>query len=213
MVGNRQIRRYRWHLLLLGIAMLIGLVLVGVFYFSHKILQAPVQQVQEQPLVLKNTQKYQYLRDVLLLGNHFVMLRHLPTGQRLILLSQKHLTDKMYHQLFEQPLLPLHVTLLMQVFKSQTGFKEKAVRIQTVTLKTTGRVAANGFEMPYRVYEIKAFVNRQPETFEAYLGEIGEAGRIRGLVFAFNSEHGFSTQALTDLLHALRPSVQVSPAA
>lgn len=147
---------------------------------------------------------YSYLRDADVFNHQFVMLRHNPTGQRLILLISRQREEEFYGSLFEQTLTPMHFSLLMALFKRNSRFEGSNIRVTSVTLDRRGLLAANGYDLAYKYYRISARVDGNPREFEAYVGKILEERRERALLFTFNSRNYASLEPFSDMLKVLR---------
>jgi hypothetical protein len=192
-------------ILLIVILVITGAVLLGRNLLVHKVNPEEIQQQTIGIMDMADNNLYHYLRYVELFGNHFVMLRHNPTSQRIIVLMVKPDQQDVCREFFDKSLSPIHFSLLIQVFKYNSKFENRDIKVSSVAMEREGELEGNGYNLPYKYYRISTTVDGKPEAFEAYIGKITENNRERGLIFTFNSRNHASLVPFSDILKVVKP--------
>ncbi len=156
-------------------------------------------------LGVSNTSLYHPMRSVDFMGQHFVMLKHEPTSQRVIALLGTAGKGSTYNQLYDNPLSPFQLELMMKLFKPHSHFENRTLKVTAVTPNKTGVLASDAdYSIAYRTYDIALTIDGQPQHFEAYVGKIQHHTQTEGLVFTFNLKDNVSLAVYRDLLSNLQ---------
>ncbi len=154
---------------------------------------------------IKQSDRYHYLRDINMLGNHFVMLQHQPTHQRLILLMGGGADQETaYQKMYQKNLSVMEFSLLFKLFKHQSPHNKQNILITHVSLQPSGEIHQNTFRLLYKPYEVETMVEGKPEMFKAYVGELEVENHTKGLLFTYNHQTQVSLAPYTDLLKVLK---------
>jgi hypothetical protein len=156
---------------------------------------------------------FEYLRQVNMVGNDFIELKHTATSQRIILLMGKNQSPETYNNLYNQDLSVPMFSLLLGIFKHSTPkFRDQKIEVDHITLDKTGKVTGKTLELEYKTYTITTHIGEKQALFEADLAKVTQASRPVGLVFTFNSKGYTSLDPLEDLIEGLSPPAQPAPA-
>jgi hypothetical protein len=206
---NQNGKKCLWPVLLIGVLFL-SICTVFAFHFlkekTHsKMTVSHSEALWEIPGIQPGS-LYQRLRSVEVLDNRFVLLKHIPTAQRVMVIVNKQNDQSVYQTMFDQELTPMAFTMLIQLFKHHTQFENKSIQIDSVIPVKSGALKTKKFKISYRCYDITARVNQKPQYFETYLGKIEEGVTVKAILFTFNTRHYVSLAPITDLTKGLEPT-------
>ncbi len=177
-------------------------------FANHQSLFSPPEQreaAHRAPSIsLVENNQYTFLRDADFMGNHFTVLRHNPTSQRVIFLAGQPDREETYASLYHRTLSPVEFKLLLELFKRNSSFEGKDISVNNVTLKQAGQLKGNGFALPYKHYLVNATVSGQSQPFDVYLGQIMKQDKTLGLVLTFNTNHHTQLSPLADMTAVLK---------
>ncbi len=171
--------------------------------FTHQTEPQRVEDHVKVALPIRPGLVFSYLRFVDVMGCRFVMLKHNPTAQRIMVLTTTLSPEGTYRNLYERTLSTLEFTVLIELFKPETKFVDQPVVVETVSMDNVKHLKQSPYQIDYKRYRVATRVNEAPQNFEAYMGKILQGKQIRGLIFTFNSEGDTSLEPFRDLLRNL----------